>query len=97
MVAGLGVRLSHEDAARYAFLLGTPLIGAAAILELPQLFGLPTITLLLVFIGMIVSGVAAFLSTKFLLTYFETGCLYPFAYYCWGAGLLSLMFFLIIR
>ncbi|MBO0784394.1 MAG: undecaprenyl-diphosphate phosphatase, partial [Ktedonobacteraceae bacterium] len=48
MVAGLGVRLSHEDAARYAFLLGTPLIGAAAILELPQLFGLPTITLLLV-------------------------------------------------
>jgi len=97
MVAGLGVRLSHEDAARYSFLLGTPLIGAAAILEVPQLFGLPTTTLLLVLIGMSVSGVAAFLSTKSLLKYFETGRLYPFVYYCWGAGLLTLMLFLTIR
>lgn len=97
MVAGLGVRLSHEDAARYSFLLGTPLIGAAAILEVPQLFGLPATTLLMVLIGMGVSGVAAFLSTKFLLKYFETGRLYPFAYYCWGAGLLSLLLFLTIR
>lgn len=97
MVASLGVRLSHEDAARYSFLLGTPLIGAAAILEVPQLFGLPATTLLLVLIGMGVSGVAAFLSTKFLLKYFETGRLYPFAYYCWGAGVLSLLLFLTIR
>lgn len=97
IVAGLGVRLSHEDAARYSFLLGTPLIGAAALLEVPQLFGLPASTLLLVLIGMGVSGVAAFLSTKFLLKYFETGRLYPFAYYCWGAGLLSLVLFLTIR
>jgi len=97
IVAGLGVRLSHEDAARYSFLLGTPLIGAAAILEVPQLFGLPATTLLLVLIGMGVSGVAAFLSTRCLLKYFETGRLYPFAYYCWGAGLFSLMLFLTIR
>ncbi len=97
IVAGLGVGLSHEDAARYSFLLGTPLIGAAAILEVPQLFGLPATTLLLVLIGMVVSGVAAFLSTKFLLKYFETGRLYPFAYYCWGAGLLSLVLFLTMR
>ena len=39
MVAGLGVRLNHEDAARYSFLLGTPLIAAAALLEVPQLAG----------------------------------------------------------
>ncbi|HEX4207359.1 MAG TPA: undecaprenyl-diphosphate phosphatase [Ktedonobacteraceae bacterium] len=97
MVAGLGIGLNHEEAARYSFLLGTPLIGAAAILEVPQLFGLPATTLLLVLIGMGVSGVAAFLSTKFLLKYFETGRLYPFAYYCWGAGLLSLLLFLTIR
>ena len=37
MVAGLGVGLNHEDAARYSLLLGTPLIGAAALLEVPQL------------------------------------------------------------
>jgi undecaprenyl-diphosphatase len=96
MVAGLGVRLTHEDAARFSFLLGTPLIGAAALLEVPQLFHLPTTTLLLVFMGMVLSGIAAFLSTKFLLKYFETGRLYPFAAWCWIGGLLALVIFLTV-
>jgi undecaprenyl-diphosphatase len=96
MVAGLGVRLNHEDAARFSFLLGTPLIGAAALLELPQLIGQSSSVLLLVLIGMVLAGVAAFLSTKFLMKYFETGRLNPFAYYCWGAGLLSLFLLLFV-
>ncbi len=91
MVAGLGVRLNHEDAARYSFLLGTPLIGLAALLEVPQLAGQTAQTWLYVFIGMIVSGIVAYLCTKFLMKYFETGRLYPFAYYCWGVGLASLV------
>jgi len=96
MVAGLGVRLNHEDAARYSFLLGTPLIGAAALLEVPQLFSQSLQVLLLVLLGMVVAGVAAYLSTRFLMKYFETGRLYPFAYYCWAAGLLSLFLFLFV-
>lgn len=96
MVAGLGVRLNHEDAARYSFLLGTPLIGAAALLEVPQLSGQSMTVWLYVLLGMVVAGVAAFLSTKFLLKYFETGRLYPFAYYCWAAGLLSLFLLLVV-
>ena len=96
MVAGLGVRLNHEDAARYSFLLGTPLIGAAALLEVPQLFGQSMQVLLLVLLGMVLAGAAAYLSTKFLMKYFETGRLYPFAYYCWGVGLLSLILFLFV-
>lgn len=94
MVGGLGVRLTHEDAARYSFLLGTPIILAAAALEVPQLFHQTTFPLWLVFVGTVVSGVAAFLSTKFLMKYFETGRLDPFAYYCWGAGLIALIIFL---
>ncbi len=97
MVAGLVVGLNHEDAARYSFLLSTPLIGAAALLEVPQLFGLSTSILTMVVLGMILSGVAAFLSTKFLLKYFEMGRLNPFALYCCGVGLLSLVIFLFIR
>lgn len=97
MVAGLGIGLNHEDAARYSFLLGTPLIGAAALLEVPQLFGQSANVLMLVIIGMVVSGVAAFLSTRFLLKYFETGRLNPFAYYCWGAGILSLILLFTLR
>jgi undecaprenyl-diphosphatase len=91
IVAGLGVRMTHEDAARYSFLLGTPLIGAAAMLEVPALFGQTAVTLMYVILGMILAGVAAFLSTKFLMKYFETGRLDPFAYYCWGAGILALI------
>lgn len=90
MVAGLGVRLSHEDAARYSFLLGTPLIGLAGLLEIPKLAGQSSYTWMMVIIGMVLSGVAAFLSTKFLTRYFEHGRLTPFAIYCWVFGLFSL-------
>src|SRR5881227_3512377 len=97
MVAGLGVRLNHEDAARYSFLLGTPLIGLAAVLEIPQLIGQSAQTWLYVVIGMVVSGVVAYLCTKFLMKYFETGRLYPFAYYCWAVGLLALFLLLVLH
>ena len=96
MVAGLGVRLNHEDAAHYSFLLGTPLIGAAALLEVPQLLGQSASTLLLVGMGMVLAGVAAYLSTRFLMKYFKTGRLDPFAYYCWAAGLVSLILLLAV-
>ena len=91
MVAALGVRLSYEDAARFSFLLGTPLIGAAGLLELPKLRGESSQSLMLVVIGMVVSGIAAFLSTRFLTKYFEKGRLTPFAIYCWLFGLVALV------
>ena len=93
IVAGLGVRLTHEDAARYSFLLGTPIILAAALIEIPSLLTQPASQLLLIVVGMIVSGVAAYLSTKFLMKYFEKGRLDPFAYYCWIAGIVALILF----
>ena len=94
MVGGLSVRLTHEDAARFSFLLGTPIILAAAALEVPKLFHQTTFPSWMILLGMVISGVAAFLSTKFLMKYFETGRLDPFAYYCWGAGLISIIAFL---
>jgi len=96
IVAGLGVRLNHEDAARFSFLLGTPVIGGAALLEVPQLFGQSANTWMLVGLGMVLAGVAAYLSTKFLMKYFETGRLDPFAYYCWGAGIISLILLIFV-
>lgn len=96
MVAGLGIRLNHEDAARYSFLLGAPLIGAAALLEVPSLFHLPVTSMLYVLLGVVLSGVAAFVTTKFLMRYFQTGRLYPFAWYCWGAGAIALVLLLAV-
>jgi undecaprenyl-diphosphatase len=87
--------LSHEDAARFAFLLATPIIGAASILKLPELAGADNKTVLLpVIIGAITSGIAAYFSVKFLTKYFETKTLTPFAIYCCVVGgVLSVLFF----
>lgn len=92
IVAGLIAGLSHEAAARFAFLLATPLILAAGLLEVPTLFtaaGRPMLGDALV--GGVLAGLAAYASVRFLMRYFRIGRLDPFAYYCWAAGILSLI------
>ncbi|MBA2678208.1 MAG: undecaprenyl-diphosphate phosphatase [Ktedonobacteraceae bacterium] len=97
IISGLGVRLTHEDAARYSFLLGTPVIFAAALVEVPALLHQKQFPYWEVIGGMALSGIAAFLSTRFLMKYFEKGRLDPFAYYCWGFGLLAIILFYTVR
>jgi undecaprenyl-diphosphatase len=93
MVAGLSIGLSHESAARFSFLLATPIILAAGLLEIPKLFSAGTQTLVLAGVGGVIAGVAAYLSVRFLMRYFETKSLDPFAYYCVVAGLLAFLYF----
>jgi undecaprenyl-diphosphatase len=88
MGGGLLVGLSNKDAARFAFLLATPIIGAAALLKLPELFGShgngvrgPALA------GAVCSALTAYLAVRFLMRYFETRTLTPFAVYCFVAGL----------
>jgi undecaprenyl-diphosphatase len=92
MSGGLLAGLSNEDAARFAFLLATPVIGAAAVLKLPELFGPegngvrgPAL------VGALCAALTAYLSVRFLVRYFETNRLTPFAIYCTIAGALSLI------
>jgi undecaprenyl-diphosphatase len=87
MVAGLLRGLSHEDAARFSFLLATPVILAAGLLKIPELFG-PVGTGIAgqVLAGSIASFVSAYLAVRFLTRYFETRTLTPFAIYCVLAG-----------
>lgn len=96
LTGSLLVGLSHEDAARFAFLLATPIIGAASILKLPELAGKTENSVLIpVIIGAITAGVAAYFSVKFLTKYFETKTLTPFAIYCTVIGvILSVIFFI---
>lgn len=91
MVAGLIRGLSREDAARFAFLLATPVIAAAGVLKLPELAS-PTGHGILgqVLAGSLVAGIGAYVSLRFLTRYFETRTLKPFAIYCVIAGLTSL-------
>jgi undecaprenyl-diphosphatase len=87
--------LSHEDAARFSFLLATPIIGAAALLKLPELADASNNSVIMpIIIGAITSGIAAYFSIKFLMKYFETKTLTPFAVYCCiVGGVLTILFF----
>ena len=92
MVAGLVRGLDHEDAARFSFLLATPIILAAGVYKLPDLLGpagdgvRPQ-----ALAGSVVAAGAAYLSVRFLLRWFETRTLWPFGVYCMLAGVASLL------
>jgi undecaprenyl-diphosphatase len=98
MVAGMFRGLSREDAARFAFLLATPVILAAGVLKIPDLLGpLGNGIRPQILVGSIISGVAAYLSVRFLMKYFQTRTLTPFAIYCFVAGLASLVYLTVIK
>jgi len=91
MVAGLWRGLSHVEAARFSFLLATPIILAAGMFKIPDLFGpLGDGIGGQVLAGSVASFVAAYLAVRFLTRYFETRTLTPFAIYCVVFGGLSL-------
>ncbi|HUY71042.1 MAG TPA: undecaprenyl-diphosphate phosphatase [Gaiellaceae bacterium] len=94
MGGGLLVGLSNKDAARFAFLLATPIIGAAAVLKLPSLFGSqgngvrgPAL------VGALCAALTAYLAVRFLMRFFETRTLTPFAVYCLLAGIGASIYF----
>jgi undecaprenyl-diphosphatase len=92
MAAGLLRGFSHEDSARFAFLLATPVILAAGMLKVPDLFGpLGKGIHGQVLAGSLASFVGAYLAVRFLTRYFQTRTLTPFAIYCTVAGLASLV------
>jgi undecaprenyl-diphosphatase len=94
MVGGLVRGLSREDAARFAFLLATPVILAAGALKLGDLGGpLGAGIRGQVLFGSLLSGIAAYLSVRFLTRYFQNRSLRPFGVYCVIFGLASVIRF----
>jgi undecaprenyl-diphosphatase len=94
MGGGLLAGLSNKDAARFAFLLATPIIGAAAVLKLPELFGETGDGVRgQAFVGALCSAATAYLAVRFLMRFFETNTLMPFAIYCFCAGLAATLYF----
>jgi undecaprenyl-diphosphatase len=87
MGGGLLAGLSNEDAARYGFLLATPIIGAAALLKVPDLFGSAGDGVRgQALVASICAAATTFFAVKFLLRFFETNRLTPFGIYCLAAG-----------
>ena len=95
MVGGLTRGIDHEGAAHFSFLIATPVIAGAAVLEVPKMLraGMPHGALGLAVLAAVVAGATAYASTAFLMRYFrnhEAWALAPFAYYCCAAGVGSL-------
>jgi undecaprenyl-diphosphatase len=86
---GLLAGLRHQEAARFSFLLATPVILGAGILEVPQLFS-GAVPVGEYVVAAALSGIAAYASARFLLRYFRSGRLDPYGWYCIAAGLVSL-------
>ncbi len=94
MVAGLVRGLNHEDAARFSFLLATPIILAAGVYKLPDLAGHNGDHVRgQVLVGSLCAGVAAYISVRFLMRYFTSRNLNPFGIYCLVVGVASIIRF----
>jgi undecaprenyl-diphosphatase len=92
MVAGMFRGLSREDAARFAFLLATPVIFAAGALKVSDLITLGHGIYGPIVAGSILSGIGAYVSVRYLVRYFQTRTLTPFAIYCVLFGLGSIIY-----
>jgi undecaprenyl-diphosphatase len=92
MVAGMYRGLSREDAARFAFLLATPVILAAGALKTSDLITKGHGIYGPILAGSILSGIGAYISVRFLVRYFQTRTLTPFAIYCVLFGLGSIIY-----
>jgi undecaprenyl-diphosphatase len=96
MGGGLLVGLSNKDAARFAFLLATPIIGAAALLKIPDLLGPHGDGVRgQALVASLCSAVTAYLAVRFLMRFFETNTLTPFAAYCAVAGTACFLYFVL--
>ena len=94
MGGGLLVGFSNEDAARFAFLLATPIIGAAAILKIPVLLGPDGNGVRgQALVASLCSAATAWFSIRFLMRYFETKRLTPFAVFCFVEGIILSVWF----
>jgi undecaprenyl-diphosphatase len=95
MVGGLVTGLHYSEAAHFSFLIATPVIAGAAVLEVPKMMALPGhgISGLAIAAG-VVAGITAWLSTAFLMRYFRRhnldDAMIPFAIYCWAAGVAAM-------
>lgn len=95
ITGGLVAGLRHQEAAKFSFLLATPIIGAAGALEVPKLFQQPEAmsggTLAVYLASAVLAGVAAYASARFLIRYFKSGRLDPYGVYCVAAGVVGLV------
>lgn len=92
MTTALLLGLNREDAARFSFLLSTPIIFGAGVIKMPELVANPEMITVNFIVGIVVSAVVGLASIGFLLKYLQTKTFLPFAWYRFLLGALVLIF-----
>lgn len=92
MLAGVRSGLNHQDAARFSFLLATPIILAAGIYKAPDFLGANGNGVRgQALVGAVVAGIAAYFTVKYLDRYFVNRSLRPFGIYCMAFAVFMLL------
>lgn len=91
MLAGLRSGLGHQDAARFSFLLATPIILGAGLYKLPSVMSAKGGVDGPILVGSLLAGIGAYFSVRFLDKYFRGKSLRPFGWYCIGVGVFMLL------
>jgi undecaprenyl-diphosphatase len=91
MTAGLMTGLTRKGAARFSFLLSTPIIMGAALVKLPYIISNPSVITMNFFVGMLVSFITGIASIGFLLRYIVTKDFLPFVWYRFALGALIMV------
>lgn len=92
--AGMLSGLRRDDALRFSFMLATPVILAAGVLKIPDLFGpLGDGVRPQILFGSVLAGIGAYISVRWLTRYVHTNSLRPFGVYCLVAGAACLVWF----
>jgi undecaprenyl-diphosphatase len=95
MTMGLLMGLTREGAARFTFLLSTPIIFGAALVKLPYIVANPSLITANFMVGMLISFVTGIASIGFLLRYVQTRSFLPFAWYRFILGSLVVLIVLV--
>lgn len=80
---GMLLGMKREAAARFSFLLATPIVGGAGVYEMTKLAGegMPGSMVKVFAVGFLTSGLVGFFTIKYLLRYLESRSMYPFVWY----------------
>jgi undecaprenyl-diphosphatase len=93
IAAGMVRGVRRDAAARFSFLLGTPVIVAAGVWQLKDLLASSEWTAAVgaLLVGFCAAALSGYFCIRFLLSYLRRGKLYPFALYCALAGAFCLI------
>lgn len=91
IVAGMLTGTKRSDAARFSFLLSIPIIAGAAFTKINFIFKISSEAAIPVSMGFVFSVLSGYFAIQFLIGYLERNRLYPFAYYCWAAGIIAIL------